>query len=161
MDFGIFFIVFTPLNSFKSVLSWIYYFGIRVLTGEQDMTLISSRAWDRQSLISLSSKRRGLLHGTGLAVPALDGTAGAFWDRLKLELAALPCVTTMTWHAPEKRPVYMHQTNTYNLRQRMEKVRVKWSKMWRQLWGRWIKREKEKKEMREWETTQEKYIIAF
>lgn len=35
-----------------------YYFGIRVLTGEQDMTLISSRAWDRQSSISLSSREK-------------------------------------------------------------------------------------------------------
>lgn len=57
MDFGDFFLL-TPLNSFKNVVSWIYYFGIRVLTGEQDMTLISSRAWDKQSSISLSSREK-------------------------------------------------------------------------------------------------------
>ncbi len=165
MDFGDFFFLLTPLNSFKNVVSWIYYFGIRVLTGEQDMTLISFRAWDRQSSISLSSREkrspardRSLCPSTRRNSWCILGQAQTWagcpcpvlprWLDMLLKCAQYTCIrlTPTIWDIEWKK------------RERERKSDQ--SSEERQLWGRWIKGKKEK-EKREWETTQEKDIIEF
>lgn len=151
-------------------LSCICYFEVSVHSLENRIWLWFPPGLVKDSLQSrCHPERRGLLHGTGLSVPTLDGIAGAFWDRLKLEQAAPAALCyhndlTCSWKWQGKRPVHMHQTNTNNLRHRTEKGKVGERKNDLRREDNYeedkLREKMRQEETREWERT-EKDTISF